>query len=456
MPSLKVSSVAPPCSSRRPPAGRFRKENVGVMASRIAVSKPWMGTAPVPMPTTPAALADVVSDFLPPTAGGCDVPAAEAPPVLTLMSADLAAASPSLHFGGAVATGSWVSFAGDDDGSDEEELAPMTPPATSNSSLASDPAVLVEGLGSLSLSLSPAALGGPAEVPLSDDVLPAPSLLWVDSLGSDEDDDDEELAPRSPLAGSVHVEEAPVAPCSGLGDDDDWVQVGRGGRPSRDPSSLLRKEGLERSLAFKRWARGRCFRCLEHDHQFIMIIWQYPSRKKLIKTLHKLIPTEVDSAKKHTPYSRDQDDLRDGTLSKAGSSQSEASYPSLDSGDHDGLRERLLSKLRLSLKEGDVDLLEELFVLEGIIFDPDSVVLDIDWACHDATSRQIASLVQAVDKLTETVQELTDENETLRHQLEVAQEIAARAQCAATDWSGGLLFGFVPAAVLRLVGFMPD
>jgi kinesin family protein 5 len=52
--------------------------------------------------------------------------------------------------------------------------------------------------------------------------------------------------------------------------------------------------------------------------------------------------------------------------------------------------------------------------------------------------------------------QLTDENETLRHQLEVAQEIAARAQCAAADRSRGALFGFVPAAVLRLVGFMPD
>ncbi|KAM0849665.1 hypothetical protein ACQ4PT_053590 [Festuca glaucescens] len=183
---------------------------------------------------------------------------------------------------------------------------------------------------------------------------------------------------------------------------------------------------------------------------------RFGTRTKLIKTLHKLIPTEVDSAKKYTPYSRDQDDLPDGTLSKAGSSQSEASDPSFDSGDHDSLRERLLSKLRLSLKEEDIDLLEELFVLEGIIFDPDSVVLDIDSACHDAASRQIASLVQAVEELTETVQELTDENETLRHQLEVAQEIAARAQCAAADRSGGALFGFVPAAVLRLVGFMPD
>lgn len=183
---------------------------------------------------------------------------------------------------------------------------------------------------------------------------------------------------------------------------------------------------------------------------------RFGTRTKFIKTLHKLIPTEVDSAKKHTPYSCDQDDLPDGTPSKAGSSQSEASDPSLDSGDHDSLRERLLSKLRSSLKEEDVDLLEELFVQEGIIFDPDTVVLDIDSACHDAASRQIASLVQAVEELTETVQELTDENETLRHQLEVAQEIAARAQCAAAERSGGALFGFVPAAVLRLVGFMPD
>jgi hypothetical protein len=45
------------------------------------------------------------------------------------------------------------------------------------------------------------------------------------------------------------------------------VQVGRGGRPSREPLSLLQKEGLERSLAFKRLARGRCFRCLECGYQ---------------------------------------------------------------------------------------------------------------------------------------------------------------------------------------------
>ena len=121
-------------------------------------------------------------------------------------------------------------------------------------------------------------------------------------------------------------------------------------------------------------------------------------------------------------------------------------------------------QLRLSLKEEDVDLLEELFVQEGIIFDPDTVVLDIGSACHDIAT---ALLVEAVEELTETVQEvytcillllllssslqggkpcvsmvqLTDENEKLRHQLEVAQEIAARAQRVAADRSGGFLFG---------------
>jgi hypothetical protein len=46
------------------------------------------------------------------------------------------------------------------------------------------------------LSLSAVALGDPAEVPLpAGDAMPALSLLWTASLGSDEDGDDEELAP---------------------------------------------------------------------------------------------------------------------------------------------------------------------------------------------------------------------------------------------------------------------
>ncbi|KAM3191142.1 hypothetical protein ACQJBY_068841 [Aegilops geniculata] len=192
------------------------------------------------------------------------------------------------------------------------------------------------------------------------------------------------------------------------------------------------------------------------DALFIITLYRYPSRTKLIKTLPKLIPTEVDNVKKPTSYSHDQDDPRGRAPSKAGSSQSEVADLSLDSCDHDDLRDRILSKLRLSLKEEDVDLLEELFVQEGIIFDPNAAMPDIDLAFQDVASRQIVSLVQTVEELTESVQELTDENEKLRHQLEFAQEIATRAQCATADRSRGALFGFVPAAVLRPFGFVPD
>jgi hypothetical protein len=81
------------------------------------------------------------------------------------------------------------------------------------------------------LSLSLVASGGPVVVPLhASDVMLVPSLLWNASLGTDEDDDDEELAPQSPLAsakgvvcGSVHgtafvrhVKEALVEPYGGL------------------------------------------------------------------------------------------------------------------------------------------------------------------------------------------------------------------------------------------------
>ncbi|KAK1646404.1 hypothetical protein QYE76_064209 [Lolium multiflorum] len=138
----------------------------------------------------------------------------------------------------------------------------------SSDGLLYDPAVLVEGLGSLSL--PPVASDGHAEV------------------ASDDDDDIGELAPQSLLTSTTgtvssevcgtadlcHVEGAPTEPCGGLsavptalGYGEGWVKVGRGGRPSREPSSLLREEGLERSIAFKRWARGRCFRCLERGHQ---------------------------------------------------------------------------------------------------------------------------------------------------------------------------------------------
>uniref|UniRef100_A0A0E0I6M2 Kinesin-like protein n=2 Tax=Oryza TaxID=4527 RepID=A0A0E0I6M2_ORYNI len=160
----------------------------------------------------------------------------------------------------------------------------------------------------------------------------------------------------------------------------------------------------------------------------VLILWQHLSRTKLIKTTPKSISPEVDSIKK----------------------------PILDSHGQNDLRDRILNKLRLSLKEEDVDLLEELFVQEGIIFDPNYSVADIDSACQDAASQEVSLLTQAVEELKETVEELTDENERLRGELELAQEAAAAAAARAD----GALLGFVPAvaisSLLRPFGFVPD
>ncbi|TVU00724.1 hypothetical protein EJB05_53834 [Eragrostis curvula] len=148
---------------------------------------------------------------------------------------------------------------------------------------------------------------------------------------------------------------------------------------------------------------------------------------KLIKTSYKMIPEVVDNVKKPILETQDQDDLRD----------------------------RILSKLRLSLKEEDVDLLEELFILEGIIFDPSSVT-DIDSACQDVASEEISLLMQVVEELKETVEELTDENERLRRDLEVAQDIAVQAQHVTAAGRTSSLLDFVLAALLRPFGFVPD
>jgi hypothetical protein len=118
-----------------------------------------------------------------------------------------------------------------------------------------------------------------SEVPLPAGVsLSASSLLWDTSLSSDEDDDDNMLAPQTLLAsanGDVsrlvlitadvqHDGKPPAEPCgdlfafdAALAIDEGWVHVGRGGHLGRKTYSSLQKEGLEHSLAFKCWARGR-------------------------------------------------------------------------------------------------------------------------------------------------------------------------------------------------------
>jgi hypothetical protein len=72
----------------------------------------------------------------------------------------------------------------------------------------------------------------------------------------------EDLPAMLPVSSAKPYE--PHAPAAGLGDEAGWQQVGSGHRYGRAiPPSSSRVEALERSLSFKLWARGRCFRCLE-------------------------------------------------------------------------------------------------------------------------------------------------------------------------------------------------
>ena len=65
-----------------------------------------------------------------------------------------------------------------------------------------------------------------------------------------------------------------VSACKGLSaaaatleDEAGWEHVGRGRRSDGGTPLEPLREGLERSLAFKHWARGRCYRCLVRGHQ---------------------------------------------------------------------------------------------------------------------------------------------------------------------------------------------
>lgn len=64
-------------------------------------------------------------------------------------------------------------------------------------------------------------------------------------------------------------------------------------------------------------------------------------------------------------------------------------------------------QLREKLDVEDVELLEELFILEGILFDPNSVE-DLESAYEDVTLQTISSLQQAVEELVFTIEEVSN------------------------------------------------
>ncbi|KAG8649684.1 kinesin-like protein KIN-1 isoform X2 [Manihot esculenta] len=84
--------------------------------------------------------------------------------------------------------------------------------------------------------------------------------------------------------------------------------------------------------------------------------------------------------------------------------------------------DRILNRLREKLDVEDVELLEELFILEGILFDPNSVE-DLESAYEDVTLQTISSLQQAVEELVFTIEELKSENKALKARIEVAERL---------------------------------
>ncbi|KAL3381826.1 hypothetical protein AABB24_001765 [Solanum stoloniferum] len=87
----------------------------------------------------------------------------------------------------------------------------------------------------------------------------------------------------------------------------------------------------------------------------------------------------------------------------------------------DESRERILAKLRERMTADDVQLLEKLFVLEGIFFDPNSID-EIEATYEDVTSRTISSLHKAVEELSTGVEKLKKENVALKASLKVSEE----------------------------------
>ncbi|KAF3632786.1 Kinesin-1-like protein PSS1 [Capsicum annuum] len=91
----------------------------------------------------------------------------------------------------------------------------------------------------------------------------------------------------------------------------------------------------------------------------------------------------------------------------------------------DESRERILGKLRETMTAEDVQLLEKLFVLEGIFFDPNSVD-EIEAAYEDVTSRTISSLHKAVEELSTGVEKMKRENAALKARLKASEEFYRR------------------------------
>ncbi|GMY21421.1 kinesin-like protein KIN-1 [Fagus crenata] len=92
--------------------------------------------------------------------------------------------------------------------------------------------------------------------------------------------------------------------------------------------------------------------------------------------------------------------------------------------DKDESCKRILDKLRERLDTEDVKLLEELFILEGIFFDPYSVE-ELESSYEDVTLQTISSLQEFVEELVSSVEELKKKNKALKARVEAAERLDA-------------------------------
>ncbi|CAA6666662.1 unnamed protein product [Spirodela intermedia] len=80
----------------------------------------------------------------------------------------------------------------------------------------------------------------------------------------------------------------------------------------------------------------------------------------------------------------------------------------------------ILEKLRKSLNPEDVMLLEELFIREGILFDPQSTE-DLESALEDMISLSVSSMQETIEELNEALEKLSVKYDALAAELEAAK-----------------------------------
>ncbi|XP_008218206.1 PREDICTED: kinesin-1-like protein PSS1 [Prunus mume] len=114
--------------------------------------------------------------------------------------------------------------------------------------------------------------------------------------------------------------------------------------------------------------------------------------------------------------------------------------------------EIILDKLKERFDAEDVKLLEELFTLNGILFDPCSSE-ELDSAFEDVTSQTIVSLQQAVEELASTVDELKRENKGLKERL-AADERSHAAGKEAGDNNTSSLVHKLPGILRSFVSWV--